>query len=109
MLINPQAQQKAFEEIQRVTGTHRLPTFEDRESLPYVECVYKETLRWASVSPLSRFMRSANFPLRITDFTCVITAVPPHRLVTDDIYRDFHLPKGSNVRCSDDCYYDDKN
>lgn len=53
MLVNPGAQEKAAQEIDRVVGSHRLPTCGDRSNLPYVECVYKETLRWATASPLS--------------------------------------------------------
>ena len=33
------------DEIDRVVGTDRLPEFEDREYLPYTECVIKEVYR----------------------------------------------------------------
>ena len=45
MLRYPHVFKKAREEINRVVGTERLPDFSDRESLPYLECVVKETLR----------------------------------------------------------------
>ena len=35
MMCYPDAFKKAHEEIVRVVGTERLPTFEDRASLPY--------------------------------------------------------------------------
>jgi cytochrome P450 len=46
MTLHPEVQRKAREEIDRVVGTYRLPTFSDRESLPYVEAVVKESFRW---------------------------------------------------------------
>ena len=33
-------------ELDAVVGPNRLPTFEDRDSLPYVECVVQEVLRY---------------------------------------------------------------
>lgn len=45
MLVNPESQRLAQEEIDRVVGNGRLPTFEDRASLPYIECVVREILR----------------------------------------------------------------
>ncbi|KAG9083670.1 hypothetical protein FRC06_004424 [Ceratobasidium sp. 370] len=42
MLYNQAAQSTAQAEIERVIGTDRLPTYADRDSLPYVEAVYKE-------------------------------------------------------------------
>lgn len=43
----PEAIKKAQEEIDRVLGPDRLPTLADRESLPYVDCVVGETVRYA--------------------------------------------------------------
>ncbi|KAG1789670.1 hypothetical protein EV424DRAFT_1290945, partial [Suillus variegatus] len=39
-------------EKQDQTGWDRLPTFEDRTSLPYIESVLHETLRWQPIAPL---------------------------------------------------------
>ena len=36
---------KAQEEIDNVIGNHRLPTFDDRPSLPYIEGIVREALR----------------------------------------------------------------
>ncbi|KAH7305281.1 cytochrome P450 [Stachybotrys elegans] len=52
MVLNPEVQSKAQEEIDRVVGTDRLPNFEDRDELPYVNALIKETLRWWPVGPL---------------------------------------------------------
>ncbi|KAK6339245.1 hypothetical protein TWF718_008668 [Orbilia javanica] len=52
MVLFPEVQRKAQEEIDRVVGTDRLPTFDDREGLPYINAVVKEALRWWTVLPL---------------------------------------------------------
>jgi cytochrome P450 len=53
MVLYPEALAKAQEEIATVVGNSRLPTFADRSSLPYVECIMSECLRWAVPVPLS--------------------------------------------------------
>jgi cytochrome P450 len=55
-MLHPDAQKRAQAEIDAVVGTERLPTFEDRSSLPYVEAVLRETLRWNPVFPLGTFI-----------------------------------------------------
>ncbi|PPR04944.1 hypothetical protein CVT26_012772 [Gymnopilus dilepis] len=75
MMLHPEAQRKAQEELDRVVGTERLPTFADRASLPYVESVFKESLRWAVPVPLSL----------------------PHRLMEDDMYNGMFIPKGTLI------------
>ena len=52
MLKFPHVQRKAQEEIDNLTGSIRLPCFEDRENLPYLEGVVKEALRWFPVTPM---------------------------------------------------------
>jgi len=52
MTLFPEAQRKAQAEIDVVIGTDRLPMYTDRESLPFVEAVIKEILRWHVVAPL---------------------------------------------------------
>lgn len=51
MLMNPAAQTKAQEEIDRVIGTDRLPTFDDEPKLPFVSALAKEVFRWQQVAP----------------------------------------------------------
>lgn len=45
LLKFPEAQRRAQEELDRVVGTDRLPTFDDRERLPYVNALCSEVLR----------------------------------------------------------------
>lgn len=43
---------KARSEIDRVIGRDRLPSFDDRASLHYIEALVKELLRWNPAAPL---------------------------------------------------------
>ncbi len=52
MIQYPEVQRKAQAELDRVVGLNRLPNFADRPSLPYIEAIVKETLRWQLVTPL---------------------------------------------------------
>ncbi|TEB35555.1 cytochrome P450 [Coprinellus micaceus] len=75
MALNPQVAIKAQTELDAVVGTDRLPSFDDREYLPYVNALAKEVFRWNTVVP---------------------TAVP-HRAIQNDIHDGHYIPKGSLV------------
>ncbi|KAJ7259505.1 cytochrome P450 [Mycena haematopus] len=75
MAIYPDTQKKAQIEIDTVVGTHRLPEFEDRLSLPFVEALYREVMRWKPVTPLG----------------------VAHTSTADDIYSGYFIPKGATV------------
>ena len=47
----PEVMKKAQEEIDQVTSCERLPDFDDRPSLPYLDCILKEVFR--SVWPVT--------------------------------------------------------
>ncbi|KAG2056782.1 cytochrome P450 [Suillus hirtellus] len=72
MILNPGVQTKAHAEIDRVVGKDRLPDFNDRPALPYVEALLRETLRWYPVAPLG----------------------VPHATTTSDVYNGYFIPKG---------------
>ena len=57
MLLHPHVLSKAQEEIDSVVGPTRLPEFEDREQLPYIEAIFQEVLRWRPVAPLGQRTR----------------------------------------------------
>ncbi|KAJ7780309.1 cytochrome P450 [Mycena maculata] len=71
MILYPETQKKAQEEIDRVVGRDRLPVFRDHGNLPYVRALVKETMRWRGVAPLG----------------------VPRRLAQDDYYEGHFLPK----------------
>jgi len=75
LTLFPDVQKKVQAEIDAVVGPDRLPTFADRDSLPYVEALAKEVMRWHAVTPLA----------------------VPHRATEDDIHNGYFIPKGSLV------------
>ena len=54
MIQHPEVQAKAQDELDRVIGRTRLPEFDDRDRLPYVDALVKETMRWHPMLPLSK-------------------------------------------------------
>lgn len=88
MVLNPEVQAKAQAEIDRVVGKDRLPDFDDRPSLPYLDAVLRETLRWYPVAPFGLF--TAQFLLQ----HLTIPSGIPHATTTSDIYKDCFIPKG---------------
>ncbi|KAL3462390.1 cytochrome P450 [Aspergillus heterothallicus] len=75
MLRFPGVQTKAQEEIDRVVGSARLPTLNDRENLPYINAIVKETLRWWPIAPMGF----------------------PHTAAEDISYRGYTIPKGATL------------
>ncbi|OBT75491.1 hypothetical protein VF21_04923 [Pseudogymnoascus sp. 05NY08] len=73
MVMFPHVQHKAQEEIDRVVGTDRLPNFDDRDRLPYISAIVKETLRWWPIAPMGF----------------------PHAVDGDIEYNGLHIPKGA--------------
>ena len=52
LILFPEVQKRAQEEIDSVISRDRLPTYDDRPRLPYIEAMSKELLRWHMVTPL---------------------------------------------------------
>ncbi|KAG0123481.1 cytochrome P450 [Tuber indicum] len=75
MLKFPHVARRAQEELDRVVGESRSPTWQDKDSLPYIEKVIQETLRWR--------------PVAINAFY--------HAVTEDDEYLGYRIPKGSWV------------
>ena len=53
MVLNPDVQRKAQDEITQVCDPNQLPLLDDVDSLPYVTAVVLEVLRWSSAVALS--------------------------------------------------------
>ncbi|KAL0768893.1 hypothetical protein CaCOL14_008201 [Colletotrichum acutatum] len=75
ILVWPEVQKKAQEEIDCVIGSARLPTIDDYQDLPYIRCCIKESLRWMP-----------------TVFLGV-----PHAAVKDNVYMGYNIPKGATI------------
>ncbi|RFU81476.1 o-methylsterigmatocystin oxidoreductase [Trichoderma arundinaceum] len=58
MMLFPNVQRKAQEEIDRVVGSDRLPDYKDRENLPYVDALVKEAIRYFPVVPIATAHRT---------------------------------------------------
>ncbi|KAF5355923.1 hypothetical protein D9756_004149 [Leucocoprinus leucothites] len=58
MLRYPEVQARARQEIDAVTGGNRLPDFDDRSSLPYVDLIIAELFRWRPTTPLGMHHQS---------------------------------------------------
>ena len=52
LVLYPHVQRRAQAELDIVIGRDRLPTFDDRARLPYIEAICKELMRWQMVTPL---------------------------------------------------------
>lgn len=78
MVLYPSALKAAQEEMDRVIGPDRLPTWSDRAQLPYMRAAVEETLRWAPVA-----------------FTAV-----PHAAARADKYGGYTIPAGAIVNAN---------
>ncbi|KAI0654156.1 cytochrome P450 [Cubamyces menziesii] len=78
MFVYPDVQRRAQEELDRVVGRDRLPTFQDQAKLPYVLKVMKESLRWRAMSPLG----------------------VPHATLEDDEFQGGYIPKAPSYTTS---------
>ncbi|CAD0010824.1 unnamed protein product [Aureobasidium pullulans] len=76
MLLFPEVQAKAQEEIDRVVGSKRPPVMADAVNLPYVRRCVKELVRWFPVGPLGAV---------------------PHACTRDDEYMGYKIPKGAPI------------
>ncbi|KAK0458203.1 cytochrome P450 [Desarmillaria tabescens] len=74
MVLYPDVQRRAQEEISAVIGDERLPKLSDRESLPYVYALVQEIFRWnPSVPSVTR------------------------AILVPDVYHGFDIPAGTMV------------
>ncbi|KAI9441802.1 cytochrome P450 [Lactarius indigo] len=75
LILYPEVQKRAQAELDSVIARDRLPTYDDRLRLPYIEAMSKELLRWQMVTPLG----------------------VPHSSTDDDFYKGYFIPKGAVV------------
>ncbi|EJD01786.1 cytochrome P450 [Fomitiporia mediterranea MF3/22] len=75
MLLHPDVQKRAQEELDSVLGKNILPNFNDRPNLPYFNAVIKESLRWQAAAPLA----------------------VAHTVSEDDEYNGYLIPAGATI------------
>ncbi|KAI8969786.1 cytochrome P450 [Trametes punicea] len=75
IILYPEVQRKAQQELDAVVGPDRLPEFSDRDSLPHIAAVVEEVIRWHTVVPLGIF----------------------HRAMEEDEWNGYRIPAGSII------------
>lgn len=73
LVMFPEVVKRAQEEIDQAVGSDRLPNFEDRINLPYVDGIIKEAWRWNPVGPMGL----------------------AHKSEEDIVYGEYLIPSGS--------------
>lgn len=89
MSLYPEVQARAQAEMDQVVGQGRLPSWDDHDSLPYLEALTKEVLRWNPVAPLG-------------SCSIYVGAVPlttrtglPHRSTQEQVLEGQRIPEGT--------------
>jgi cytochrome P450 len=72
MAMFPDVQKKAQEELDRVVGTDRVARYDDEPSLPYIQALCREVLRWKPAVPLGVL----------------------HAARAEDVYNGYYIPQG---------------
>jgi len=75
LVLYPEVQKRAHKELDSVTGGLRLPDFNDRSRLSYIDALCREVMRWSMATPVG----------------------VPHATIEDDVYEGYFIPKGSIV------------
>ncbi|KAI6108175.1 cytochrome P450 [Pisolithus sp. B1] len=86
MILNPEIQDEVHAELDAVVGRGMLPTFEDRERLPYLQAVLYEV----TVTPSTE----------LVTMTHVIGV--PHATMASDIVGGYYIPKGGRAMVNND-------
>ncbi|KAL3584692.1 hypothetical protein FPOAC2_14473 [Fusarium poae] len=87
LAMNPGVVAKAHEELDRVIGRKRFPTWTDEPELPYLRAIIKEQHRWASIAPLAF----------------------AHWSEEEDVVEGYRIPKNSIVRINTWAIHHDPN
>ncbi|XP_040848359.1 cytochrome P450 2C9-like isoform X2 [Ochotona curzoniae] len=78
LLKHPEVTAKIREEIERVIGRDRSPCMQDRSRMPYTDAVIHEIQRYIDLIPISM----------------------PHAVTCDVKFRNYFIPKGTNILIS---------
>ncbi|KAG1792663.1 cytochrome P450 [Suillus plorans] len=75
MVLYPDVQARARAEIDQALKHDKMPCPDDRASMPYLDAILREVLRWYPIAPLGI----------------------PHATSNDDVYDGYFIPKGAMV------------
>lgn len=76
LCVFPETQTKAHEEIDAAVGPGEIPDWSTLDSLPYCQALFKETLRWRSVTVLGGL---------------------PHAPIRDAVFQGYHFPRDLTI------------
>jgi hypothetical protein len=86
---------KAQQEMDLVLGVGQLPSFDDKDSLPYTMAIVKEAFRWRDVAPLGK---APAYPRHLTTTDMLISMIAiPHFNEVEDVYKGYRIPAGSII------------
>jgi Cytochrome P450 len=92
VILYPDTQKRAQEELDAVTGRERLPTFDDRARLPFIDAMCREVMRWRPVTPLGASIQS---PVSREAYLKSMSPVGiPHATTEDIVYKGYFIPRG---------------
>jgi cytochrome P450 len=63
MLLHPEVQEKGRATIDAVIGNSRLPDISDRGTMPYLDAIMYESLRWRVFAPIGESFHSLSSDL----------------------------------------------
>ncbi|KAJ7626299.1 cytochrome P450 [Mycena polygramma] len=87
MILQPEAQRRAQNELDAVLGHCTAPRLADRDRLPFMEALISEVLRVYTIAPLGL----------------------PHAAAEDDIYNGFFIPRDAIIIANNWHFYRDRN
>ncbi|KAJ7157101.1 cytochrome P450 [Mycena filopes] len=87
LVMHPDAQRKAQEELEHVVGQGVAPRLGDLSRLPYLEALLLETLRYYTFGPVGL----------------------PHVATEDDVHKGYFIPKGAVIIPNNRLFYRDSN
>lgn len=82
MVLYPDVQKKAQQEIDYIIGTRRLPTLTDRAGLPYLNALCLEIYRWNPSAPLGAFLSRIILPFIFSYNVVEVSHVCPQRMTS---------------------------
>ncbi|KAG1841021.1 cytochrome P450 [Suillus subalutaceus] len=85
MVLYPDVQARARVEIDQAVKHDKMPRLDDRVSLPYLDAILLEVLRWHPIAPLGI----------------------PHATSNDDVYDGYFIPKGLKALSRDEDMFPD--
>lgn len=92
MILHPDVRRKAQAKLDGLTNGDRLPSFTDKEQLPYLDALVTEVFRWHTLAPLGTTSISSIAAEELITEEGVV-----HQSSEDDVYEGYFILKGSVI------------